>query len=113
MSSFFSRLLKYFGVREESNNSHQVKRILTPQKFAELEKIIGFPIKHKSHYIQALMHRSFLEELEDDDTSNERLEFLGDSVLSVVVAEYLFEKFPKENEGFLTKVRSKLVNRFW
>ena len=112
MSSLFSRLLKYFGVREESNNSHQVKRILTPQKFAELEKIIGFPIKHKSHYIQALMHRSFLEELDEDDTSNERLEFLGDSVLSVVVAEYLFEKFPKENEGFLTKVRSKLVNRF-
>lgn len=112
MSSLFSRLLKYFGVREESNNSHQVKKILTPLKFSELEEIIGFPIKEKSHYIQALMHRSFLEELEDDDISNERLEFLGDSVLSLVVAEYLFENFPKENEGFLTKIRAKLVNRF-
>ena len=112
MSSLFSRLLKYFGVREESNNSHHVKKILTPLKFNELEKIIGFPIKEKSHYIQALMHRSFLEELEDDDISNERLEFLGDSVLSLVVAEYLFENFPKENEGFLTKIRAKLVNRF-
>ncbi|HEX9252810.1 MAG TPA: ribonuclease III [Ignavibacteriaceae bacterium] len=112
MSSLFSRLLKYFGFRDESNNSHQVKKILTPLKFSELEEIIGFPIKNKSHYIQALMHRSFLEELEEDDTSNERLEFLGDSVLSLVVAEYLFENFPKENEGFLTKVRAKLVNRF-
>ncbi|HEX7358429.1 MAG TPA: ribonuclease III, partial [Ignavibacteriaceae bacterium] len=55
---------------------------------------------------------SFLEELEEDDTSNERLEFLGDSVLSLVVAEYLFENFPKEDEGFMTKVRAKLVNRF-
>jgi ribonuclease-3 len=112
LSSLFSRLLKYFGVREESNNSHQVKKFLTPLKFSELEEIIGFPIKDKSHYIQALMHRSFLEELEDDDISNERLEFLGDSVLSLVVAEYLFENFPKENEGFLTKIRAKLVNRF-
>lgn len=112
MSSFFSRLLKYFGAREESNNSHQVKKILTPNKFTELEEIIGFPIKDKSHYIQALMHRSFLEELEEDDKSNERLEFLGDSVLSLIVAEFLFEKFPNENEGFLTKVRAKLVNRF-
>lgn len=112
MSSVFSRLLKYFGVREESNNSHQVKKILTPHKFTELEEIIGYPIKDKSHYIQALMHRSFLEELEDDDKSNERLEFLGDAVLSLIVAEYLFENFPNENEGFLTKVRAKLVNRF-
>ena len=112
MSPVFSRLLKYFGVREESNNSHQVKKILTPHKFTELEEIIGYPIKDKSHYIQALMHRSFLEELEDDDKSNERLEFLGDAVLSLAVAEYLFKNFPNENEGFLTKVRAKLVNRF-
>ena len=84
MSSFFSRLLKYFGVREENKNSHQVKKILnTLINLPSLEEIIGYPIKNKSHYIQALMHRSFLEELEDDDTSNERLEFLGDSVLSL------------------------------
>ena len=41
------------------------------------------------------MHRSFLEELDEKDSSNERLEFLGDSVLSLIVAEYLFENFPK------------------
>lgn len=58
------------------------------------------------------MHRSFLEELSAEDISNERMEFLGDSVLSLVVAEYLFETFPDEDEGFLTKTRAKLVNRF-
>jgi ribonuclease III len=47
-------------------------------------------------------------ELMDDDY--ERLEFLGDAVVSVVVAKYLFERFPDENEGFLTKMRTKLVN---
>jgi ribonuclease-3 len=44
------------------------------------------------------------------EESNERLEFLGDSVLNMVVATYLFERFPDENEGFLTKMRTKLVN---
>jgi ribonuclease III len=107
----FSRLLKIFGYREENKNSHPVNKILTANKFYELEKILEFPIKNKSYYIQALMHRSFLEELENEDKSNERLEFLGDSVLSLVVAEYLFENFPDENEGFLTKIRAKLVNR--
>mgnify|MGYP001177018745 FL=1 len=47
-------------------------------------------------------------ELMDDDY--ERLEFLGDAVVSIVVAKYLFERFPDENEGFLTKMRTKLVN---
>jgi ribonuclease-3 len=110
--SFFSRLLKYFSSRKANNNSHPVNKILTPHKFSELEKIIGFRINNKSHYVQALMHRSFLEELDEEDRSNERLEFLGDSVLSLAVAEYLFENFPNEDEGFLTKIRAKLVNRF-
>lgn len=101
-----------FGVREENHNSHLIDKILTPEKLAKLEKVIGYTIKNKSYYVQALLHRSFLEELDDDDTSNERMEFLGDAVLSLVVAEYLFTNFPDEDEGFLTKVRAKLVNRF-
>lgn len=44
------------------------------------------------------------------EESNERLEFLGDSVLSIVVANYLFERYPDENEGFLTRMRTKIVN---
>ena len=44
------------------------------------------------------------------ETDNERLEFLGDSILSVVIAKYLYERYPSQNEGFLTKLRTKLVN---
>ena len=44
------------------------------------------------------------------EESNERLEFLGDAVLNLIVGKYLFERFPDENEGFLTKIRTKLVN---
>lgn len=44
------------------------------------------------------------------EESNERLEFLGDSILSITVADYLFERYPRENEGFLTRMRTKLVN---
>lgn len=112
MTVFFSRLISLFGYGKTNKNSHPVDKILTRDKFSELEKIIGYPIKNKSHYIQALMHRSFLEELDEKDSSNERLEFLGDSVLSLIVAEYLFENFPNEDEGFLTKVRAKLVNKY-
>lgn len=112
MNSFFSRLRKLFSFREEIVESHLINKILTPQKFNELEQVIKIPIIHKSYYVQALMHRSFLEDLEEHNVSNERMEYLGDSVLSLVVAEYLFNNFPKEDEGFLTKVRAKLVNRF-
>jgi len=111
LNFLFSRLLKIFGYGEESTNSQHVNKILTSNKFHELEKILEFSIKNKSYYVQALMHRSFLEELENEDKSNERLEFLGDSVLSLAVAEYLYENFPDEDEGFLTKIRAKLVNR--
>jgi ribonuclease-3 len=100
-----------FRFGKGNGNSHLVNKYLSPQKFNELEKLLNIHIKNKSHYIQALTHRSFLEEIEEEDISNERLEFLGDSVLSLVVAEYLFENFPEEDEGFLTKIRARLVNR--
>ncbi len=61
--------------------------------------------------LKLLIHRSFLEENETFTFSNERLEFLGDSVLNLIIGEYLFNKFPNEEEGFLTKVRAKMVNR--
>ncbi len=46
-----------------------------------------------------------------DDTSNERLEFLGDAILDAVIAEYLYQRFPSEDEGYLTKIKSKVVSR--
>lgn len=110
MANFLTWLVRKFSERGTNKQFRSISHFLTPQKFSELEKILGFQIKNQSHYIQALMHRSFLEN-NHFDHSNERLEFLGDSVLSLIVAEYLFDNFPDEDEGFLTKVRAKLVNR--
>lgn len=59
---------------------------------------------------EALTHRSYLNEVKEKVPSNERLEFLGDSILSFIVSAYLFEKYPEFNEGKLTNLRSLLVN---
>lgn len=61
-------------------------------------------------FAQAFTHRSYLNEAKERLESNERLEFLGDSILQLVVSEYLFQKYPDFNEGTLTNLRSKLVN---
>jgi ribonuclease-3 len=71
---------------------------------------IKLPIKDKKMLVNALTHRSWLNENGGDSTtSNERLEFLGDAVLEVVVTEYLFQKFPIDPEGLLTAYRAALV----
>jgi ribonuclease III len=70
-----------------------------------LSIILGFSPKNLSLYKQAFLHSS-----KKENTSNERLEFLGDAVLGVVVAEHLFKLFPYKDEGFLTLLRSKIVN---
>ena len=111
LGKVLSWILEKLKQREERNKSKAISRILTPQKFTELEKVIGFSIKNRSYFVQALMHRSFLENHRGFAVSNERMEFLGDSVLNLIVAEYLFDEFPSKDEGFLTKVRAKLVNR--
>jgi ribonuclease-3 len=73
--------------------------------------ITGLYPKNRYLYEQAFRHASALsgQGLEKDQ-SYERLEFLGDSILGAVVAEYLFKKYPKKDEGFLTDVRSRIVN---
>lgn len=59
---------------------------------------------------QAFIHRSYLNETKEKLSSNERLEFLGDSILSFIVSKYLYEKYPNYEEGTLTNLRSLLVN---
>jgi ribonuclease-3 len=59
----------------------------------------------------AFAHKSNGDDKEYAINNNERLEYLGDSILSTIVAEYLFKKYPNSNEGFLTKMRSKIVKR--
>lgn len=69
--------------------------------------------KNKKLFEQAFIHRSYLNEIRTKNTnisSNERLEFLGDSILSFVVSEYLYKKYPNFKEGTLTNLRSLLVN---
>lgn len=111
MLRIISRLKELFKKRKKLKNSFLSDKFLTNSQLTELEKRIGFSFKDTSYYIQALIHRSYIEKIDENDSSNERLEFLGDAVLNLIVANFLFDKFPEEDEGFLTKVRAKLVNR--
>jgi len=106
-----SWILKKLKARRTQRSKKYISKLFTNKKFAELEAVIGFSIKNRAYFIQALMHRSFLEQHSEYDISNERLEFLGDAVLNLIVAEHLYKNFPQKDEGFLTKVRAKLVNR--
>lgn len=73
--------------------------------------IVGFTPRNLHIFKQAFSHKSALDPKLHTVTSNERLEYLGDSILSTIVAEYLFQKYPNSDEGFLTKMRSKIVKR--
>ena len=84
--------------------------LLTTQR-KTFQRAIGYTIKNQSIFVQALLHRSFLQRLDTPGRSNERLEFLGDSILNLIVAEHLYQHFPRADEGELTKIRSRLVNR--
>jgi ribonuclease III len=106
---FFDRLV---GSLRRNNSSDSIERSeLVLQKLKLLETVLGYSIRNRSLYIKALTHRSFLEMYPDLIKSNERLEFLGDSILSMVIANYLFKNYSDEGEGFLTKARASLVNR--
>ena len=73
-----------------------------------LRNLLGYKPRSFAIYELALTHRSVRESI---DQNNERLEFLGDAILSSLVAEYLFKRYPYKGEGFLTEMRSKMVNR--
>ena len=79
--------------------------------FSKLEKKLNIKFKNKDLLTQAFCHRSYLNENPDFCLeNNERMEFLGDAVLELVVTEYLYEKYPKKPEGELTNWRAALVN---
>ena len=85
-----------------SSDKHFVKR---------LTQLVGFIPNNVNLYKLAFYHKSAIENPRGFKQNNERLEYLGDAILSTVVAEYLFKKYPNSNEGFLTKMRSKIVKR--
>lgn len=77
-----------------------------------IQDVIGFKPKNLEFYETAFTHRSLgLRDSEGNGQNYERLEFLGDSMLSSVIASYLYREVPSGNEGYLTKMRSKVVSR--
>lgn len=81
------------------------------QSLEKVEKILGFVFADKMHLLTAVTHRSYLNENRDaKQDHNERLEFLGDAVLELVVTDFLFKKYPEKPEGELTAIRAALVN---
>lgn len=106
---FFRRLASLFS----SGKSDGKARTTIPNiDFPRLESIINYSIKNPQLFSEALSHRSYIQVPGNDALiSYERLEFLGDSVLNLVIAEYLFEHHASAAEGDLTKIRSRLVNR--
>lgn len=76
----------------------------------KIEGKIGYSFRNPTLLFLAFIHRSFVNENRDVKEHNERLEFLGDSVLGLIIAEYLYEKFPNLAEGELSQYRSRLVD---
>lgn len=94
-----------------------INRIFRKNAYSEQELLLvrfilkkfGYRLKHLPFFQEAITHRSLGNST--NDISNERLEFLGDAILDAVIAEYLFQRFPTEDEGYLTKIKSKVVSR--
>ncbi len=106
LARFFTRLR---GREEEYTRDE--RHGLSGDRLKRFERLLGYSIRNRDLFLQSLLHRSFLQRGQYASRSNERLEFLGDSVLNLVVAEYLYRRFPNASEGDLTKTRARLVNR--
>ena len=78
---------------------------------AAITTITGLSPSNIALYQLATMHSSKAKEIDGFRESNERLEYLGDAILGAAVADYLFKKYPFKDEGFLTEIRSRIVNR--
>jgi len=76
-----------------------------------LKRILGFTPRKCKYYQLAFVHKSASTVLNNIRFNNERLEFLGDAILDSLIAEHLYRKYPEKDEGFLTQLRSKIVNR--
>jgi ribonuclease III len=87
--------------------------IIDKQEFVScLKRMFGFRPANLRLYEAAFIHRSASYTLPGGRrVNNERLEYLGDAVLDTILSDYLFEKFPDATEGFMTKIRSRIVNR--
>ena len=108
----FSPLRKHLKFKTSQLGNFPKVGFLTSDFKQDLELILGVKINRVEFFEQALIHRSYLQVLSDSKyLSNERLEFFGDSILSMVITEYLFSLHVNTLEGDLTKMRSWLVNQ--
>jgi len=80
------------------------------KQLLELESMLGLSFLNKALLNQSLTHSSFAHESHDKVPDNERLEFLGDAVIKLVISEYLYNKFPARAEGELTKIRAVAIS---
>jgi ribonuclease III len=88
-----------------------ILKLFTQDEYVkQLQNILGFKPSRLVLYEIAFSHSSLVEE-EINKDNNERLEYLGDAILGAIVSDYLYKKYPRSAEGFLTEMRSKIVNR--
>ena len=88
------------------NNIFFFKKILSNNEFKKIESRIRYTFQNKNILKEALSHKSL-----DSGTNYERLEFLGDSLLNIIISEWLYKKYPNYDEGLLTQKRAQLVNK--
>ncbi len=96
-------MIKFFLKKKKSNQLSSSFNLF-------LKNQLGIIPTDELWYKEAISHSSY-KNISGEKVDNERLEFLGDAFISMVVTDYLFNKYPEENEGYLTKVRSKIVSR--
>ncbi len=107
LNSFSRNLRRLFNFSEQQYTSP----LLSKSVKQTLERVVAVPIHNEVLFATALTHRSAIDFLDKEKfVSNERLEFLGDAVLDLVIAEHVYKLYPNFNEGALTKLRSQLVN---
>lgn len=95
-----------------ASNLEATPALLDDVALDRLRSALDYPIRDRRLFVQALTHRSYLQLVADDRVeSNERLEFLGDSILNMLIGEFLFGRYLDVQEGDLTKLRSRLVNK--
>lgn len=96
-----NRLIKIYYIRFSKH----------PKFYQALYRLLGYCPRKICLYRQAFVHNSASEVVDNHLHSNERLEYLGDAVLDLAIAELLYKKYPYQGEGFLTEMRSKSVSR--
>jgi len=98
--NFFKKIIGIYRTKEENVFLKKIR------------KVIGFRPKNIKIYKEAFTHRSTnITDKNGNPISYERLEFLGDSIIGSIISTYLYQKVPNQNEGYLTKMKSKIVNR--